>query len=123
VICVGGHSASFVAKAIIDHGEGAIDCVLRGEGEACVPPLLAAIEAGGDLAAVPGAVTMDGEGPPPGFVHSLDDLLPARDLVRHRRKYSSACSTRAPRSSSRAVAPGIARSAAPGRFTGAAIAC
>src|ERR1700736_1128861 len=87
VICVGGHSASFVAKAIIDHGEGAIDCVLRGEGEACVPPLLAAIEAGGDLAAVPGAVTMDGEGPPPGFVHSLDDLLPARDLLRHRRKY------------------------------------
>src|SRR5882757_8798229 len=87
VICVGGHSASFVAKAIIDHGEGAIDCVLRGEGEACVPPLLAAIEARGDLTAVPGAVTEDGEGPPPGFVHSLDDLLPARDLLRHRRKY------------------------------------
>src|ERR1700693_2590831 len=33
-ICVGGHSASFVASAIIAHGEGAIDCVLRGEGEA-----------------------------------------------------------------------------------------
>src|SRR6195256_2106418 len=87
VICVGGHSASFVAKAIIDHGEGAIDCVLRGEGEACVPPLLAAIEARADLTAVPGAVTEDGEGPPPGFVHSLDDLLPARDLLRHRRRY------------------------------------
>src|SRR5947208_9725916 len=87
VICVGGHSASFVAKAILEHGEGAIDCVLRGEGEACMPPLLAAIETGADLAAVPGAVTMDGEGPPPGFVHSLDDLLPARDLLRHRRKY------------------------------------
>src|SRR6185436_9450998 len=28
-----------------------------------------------------------GEGPPPGFVHSLDDLMPARDLLRHRRKY------------------------------------
>src|SRR5207248_9394467 len=87
VICVGGHSASFVAKAILDHGEGAVDCVLRGEGEACVPPLLAAIEAHTDLAAVPGAVTEDGEGPPPGFVHSLDTLLPARDLLRHRRKY------------------------------------
>src|SRR6266851_5799386 len=48
VICVGGHSASFVAPAI---------------------------------------VTADGEGPPPGFVHSLDNLLPARDLVRHRHKY------------------------------------
>src|SRR5205085_4304754 len=87
VVCVGGHSASFVGKAIIEHGEGAIDCVLRGEGEACMPPLLAAIETGADLAAVPGAVTADGEGPPPGFVHSLDTLLPARHLLRHRRKY------------------------------------
>jgi hopanoid C-3 methylase len=86
-ICVGGHSASFVATAIIEHAEGAIDCVLRGEGEAGMPALLAAIEAGGGLAAVPGAVTADGEGPPPGFVHSLDTLLPARDLVCHRRKY------------------------------------
>src|SRR5437868_8153546 len=87
VICVGGHSASFVAKAILEHGEGAVDCVLRGEGEAGVPPLLAAIEAGTDLATVPGAVTASGEGPPPSFVHSLNDLLPARDLLRHRRKY------------------------------------
>jgi hopanoid C-3 methylase HpnR len=86
-ICVGGHSASFVAKAIIEHGEGAIDCVLRGEGEAGMPLLLAAIEAGSDLAKVPGAVTGSGEGPPPGFAHSLDTLLPARDLLRHRRKY------------------------------------
>src|SRR5205823_5741868 len=87
VICVGGHSASFIAKAIIEDGEGAVDCVLRGEGEAGMPLLLAAIEAGTDLAAVPGAVTASGEGPAPGFIHSLDDLLPARDLVRHRRKY------------------------------------
>jgi hopanoid C-3 methylase len=86
-ICVGGHSASFVAAALIDHGGGAIDCVIRGEGEAAVPALLAAIEAGDDLAKVPGAVTADGQGPAPGFVHSLDDLLPARDLLRHRRKY------------------------------------
>src|SRR6266567_4681450 len=35
----------------------------------------------------PGAVTASGEGPAPGFVHSLDTLLPARDLVRHRHKY------------------------------------
>jgi hopanoid C-3 methylase HpnR len=86
-ICVGGHSASFVADALIQHGEGAIDCVVRGEGEAAVPLLLAAIGAGGDLTVVPGAVTAAGQGPTPGFVHSLDDLLPARDLVRHRRKY------------------------------------
>src|SRR6185312_1805531 len=86
-ICVGGHSASFVADALVAHGEGAIDCVVRGEGEAAVPALLAAIEAGGDLAAVPGAVTAGGRGPAPVFVESLDDLLPARDLLRHRRKY------------------------------------
>jgi hopanoid C-3 methylase HpnR len=86
-ICVGGHSASFVAPALIEHGEGAIDCVIRGEGEAAVPPLLAAIEAGSDLADVPGAITATGQGAAPSFVHSLDDLLPARDLLRHRRKY------------------------------------
>jgi hopanoid C-3 methylase HpnR len=87
VICVGGHSASFIAGALLEHGEGAIDCVIRGEGEAAIPPLLTAIAAGSDLAAVPGAVTVEGSGPAPGFVNSLDDLLPARDLLRHRRKY------------------------------------
>jgi hopanoid C-3 methylase len=86
-IAVGGHSASFVADALIEHGEGAIDCVIRGEGEAAVPALLAAIADGDDLATVPGVVTAGGRGPAPGFVHSLDDLLPARDLLRHRRKY------------------------------------
>jgi hopanoid C-3 methylase HpnR len=86
-ICVGGHSASFTAGSIIEHGAGAIDCVLKGEGEAGMPMLLAAIEGGRDPITVAGAVTADGEGPPPGFVHSLDDLTPARDLLRHRRKY------------------------------------
>src|SRR3954451_19054461 len=86
-VCVGGHSASFVAPAILEHGGGAINCVLRGEGEDGFPPLLAAIEAGRDITEIPGVVTEAGEGPPPGFVHSLDTLLPARDLLRHRRKY------------------------------------
>jgi hopanoid C-3 methylase HpnR len=87
-ICVGGHSASFTARAIVEHGEGAIDCVLKGEGEAGIVKLLEAVD--GDRAAVaevPGAVTLDGEGPPPGFVHDLDALTPARDLLRHRNKY------------------------------------
>src|SRR4029077_7415808 len=79
--------ASFVADALIQHGDGAIDCVVRGEGEAAIPPLFAPPGAGRNLAAVPGAVTASGRGPAPGFVHSLDDLLPARDLLRHRRKY------------------------------------
>jgi hopanoid C-3 methylase len=87
-ICVGGHSASFTAQAIVEHGEGAVDCVLKGEGEAGIVKLLEAVE--GDrnaIAKVPGAVCADGEGPAPAFVHSLDDLKPARDLLRHRRKY------------------------------------
>ena len=86
-VCVGGHSASFTASAIITHAEGAIDCVLRGEGEASLPLLLEAVEAGADPGGVPGAVTAAGQGPPPKFVNSLDDLTPARDLLRHRRKY------------------------------------
>ena len=86
-VCVGGHSASFTAAALIEHGEGAIDCVIKGEGEASMPLLLRALEGKEDLATVPGAVTAAGEGPPPGFVNSLDDLMPARDLLRHRRKY------------------------------------
>ena len=45
-ICVGGHSALFTAAAMIEHSAGAIDCVVKGEGEATVPLLLAAIEAG-----------------------------------------------------------------------------
>jgi hopanoid C-3 methylase len=79
-VCVGGHSASFVAAAILAHAAGAIDCVLKGEGEAAMPSLLSAAAGGGGLATVPGVVTADGEGPAPVFVGSLDDLVPARDL-------------------------------------------
>jgi hopanoid C-3 methylase len=86
-ICVGGHSASFTAEAIIDHSAGAVDCVLKGEGEAAVPLLLAAIEAGTAITTVPGAVTAGGSGPPPVFVQSLGEVMPARDLLRHRGKY------------------------------------
>jgi hopanoid C-3 methylase HpnR len=87
-ICVGGHSASFTAAEIINHGAGAIDCVLKGEGEAAIAQLIEAAGSGrASITAVPGAVTAKGEGPAPIFVHSLDDILPARDLLRHRRKY------------------------------------
>ncbi len=87
-VCVGGHSASFTARAIIDHGEGAIDCVLKGEGEPGIVKLLEVVEGDRDaVAKAPGVVTADGEGPAPAFVHSLDEVRPARDLLRHRRKY------------------------------------
>ena len=85
-IFAGGHSISFTAEEILEHGEGAIDCVLKGEGEASVAALLDA-SADGDFRHVPGAVTSDGHGPPPAFVASLDDLAPARDLLSNRRRY------------------------------------
>jgi hopanoid C-3 methylase HpnR len=87
-ILVGGHSASFVAQEFLEHGEGTIDCVLKGEGDAAIPQLLLAVAH--DRRAVtkiPGVTTLDGEGPPPRFVESLDELRPARDLLRHRHKY------------------------------------
>ena len=87
-VFVGGHSASFVAKDFLEHGDGAIDCVLKGEGEGAVPKLLLAVEHDRQaITKVPGVVTLDGEGPPPQFIASLDDIRPARDLLRHRRKY------------------------------------
>jgi hopanoid C-3 methylase HpnR len=84
---VGGHSVSFIAADLLRHAEGAVDCVLKGEGEAGVGPLLAAAETGADLTTVPGVVTLDGEGPQPGFVASLDDIRPARSLLKRRRSY------------------------------------
>ena len=88
LVVVGGHSASFVAQELLDHGAGAIDCVLRGEGEVAIAGLLAAYEEDrGSLKAIPGAVALDGQGPAPRFIMNLDNLHPARDLLRHRHKY------------------------------------
>jgi hopanoid C-3 methylase len=42
-VFVGGHSGSFIADELLEHGDGAIDCVLRGEGEIGTPLLLAAV--------------------------------------------------------------------------------
>ncbi|MGE5213361.1 MAG: B12-binding domain-containing radical SAM protein, partial [Nitrospirota bacterium] len=42
-ICVGGHSVSFIPKEILQHADGAVDCVLIGEGETAIPGLLDAI--------------------------------------------------------------------------------
>jgi hopanoid C-3 methylase HpnR len=87
-VFVGGHSASFTADEFLQHAEGALDCALTGEGEATVAQVLeAARQDRKALLKVPGVVTLDGHGPPPLFVKHLDDLLPARDLLRHRRKY------------------------------------
>jgi hopanoid C-3 methylase HpnR len=85
-VFAGGHSVSFVAEQVIGHADGAIDCVLKGEGETGIPALLAALP---DRAfgGVPGAVTAAGTGRPPKMLHSLDDHLPARHLGGRRNKY------------------------------------
>jgi len=86
-VFVGGHSASFVADGLLAHADGAIDCVIRGEGEAITPRVLEAFAAGGGLATLPGVVTADGSGPPPLLISDLDEMKPARHLARRRRKY------------------------------------
>jgi hopanoid C-3 methylase HpnR len=88
-VFAGGHSASFIARDLLDHGDGAIDCVLKGECESSIGPLLEAAASGdaGALLLVPGVIAADGSGPPAAYVKSLDDLVAARDLLRHRRKY------------------------------------
>ncbi len=85
-IFVGGHSASFIANDLIDHARGAIDCVVRGEGEAITPRLLEEVP-GGSLESLPGIVTPNGSGPHPTLISSLDEHLPARDLARKRNRY------------------------------------
>jgi hopanoid C-3 methylase HpnR len=86
----GGHSVSFIAGHVLEQAKGALDAVLRGEGEASAPLLAEALAQGapkGGLGEVPGAVTVEGEGPPPRLVSSLDDDLPARDIGGRRRRY------------------------------------
>jgi hopanoid C-3 methylase HpnR len=85
-VFVGGHSASFIPHELLHHAQGAIDCVIRGEGEAIVPQLLEAIS-DKHLEVLPGVVTPNGAGPQPVLLDNLDKHLPARDLARKRHKY------------------------------------
>ena len=87
-VFVGGHSASFTADEILEHAEGAIDCVVRGEVEEILPHVLGAARDGeAALRTLPGVVTRRGAGPPPAMIRDLDRLIPARDLLAKRRKY------------------------------------
>ena len=91
VVFLGGHSVSFIAEHVLDQAGGAVDVVLRGEGEDVAVLLLERVAAGHTdaetLSEVPGAVTAAGGGPPPQMAHDLDDVLPARDIGGRRRKY------------------------------------
>jgi hopanoid C-3 methylase HpnR len=82
----GGHSVSFVAEDVLGQAEGTVDAVVRGEGETAIGRLLEAVRDGG-LETVPGVVSPAGRGPAPVALHSIDLPLPARDLMRRRRRY------------------------------------
>ncbi|MGQ9588895.1 MAG: hopanoid C-3 methylase HpnR [Planctomycetota bacterium] len=85
-IFAGGHMASFVPEEVLGHGEGAIDCVVRGEGEETARRLVAACgDAGWER--LPGVFSLRGSGPPAPLLKDLDLYRPARDLTRRRHKY------------------------------------
>src|SRR5437867_2267099 len=86
-VLVGGHSASFVAAELLAHADGAIDCVVRGEGEAVAPHVLEAFAGGPPLASLPGVVTAAGAGAAPLLVPDLAEHPPARQLAGRRRRY------------------------------------
>ncbi len=87
-ILIGGHSSSFTADELLEHSEGKIDAILKGEGESGLPLLLRAIrEDRENVHWVPGIVTMKGAGEQPTFVADLDNLSSARDLIKYRKKY------------------------------------
>ena len=85
-IFAGGHSGSFIADELLEHAAGALDALVRGEGELITPRLLEAV---GDprISTLPGVVTPDGAGPLPTMLDDIDRFPPARDLTRRRRKY------------------------------------
>jgi hopanoid C-3 methylase HpnR len=87
-VFVGGHTASFIPFELLQHARGAIDCVVRGEGEMAAPRLLEEVPHGRfDL--VPGVVSARGAGAAPALIPAseLDVYAPARDLLRRRRRY------------------------------------
>lgn len=85
-IFLGGHSISFIADHVLEQADGAVDAVVRGEGEVIIAQLLEAAR-DGQVHKLPGVVTAEGHGPAPLMLSSLDDCPPARDLTRRRNKY------------------------------------
>ncbi|WP_054032726.1 B12-binding domain-containing radical SAM protein [Desulfatitalea tepidiphila] len=83
-IVMGGHHPSVLPEAVMRHP--AVDFVLRGDGEATLPPLARALRDGGDLETVAGLVRRGPKGAliasPPAVVDDLNGLpLPAFDLL------------------------------------------
>src|SRR5262249_55835224 len=85
-VFAGGHSGSFIAEELLEHGGGALDAFVRGEGEVITPRLLEAVR-DPPPSALPRALPPPGAGPPPTMLDDLDRFQPARDLTRRRNKY------------------------------------
>ena len=87
-VFVGGHTASFIPHELLRDSEGAIDCVVRGEGEVTAARLLQEVP-GGRFDQVPGVVSGRGSGSAPALLpeSDLDVCWPARDLLGQRRRY------------------------------------
>jgi hopanoid C-3 methylase HpnR len=87
-VFVGGHTASFIPHELLEDSAGAIDCVVRGEGEITAPRLLEEVP-DGRPDQVPGVVSARGSGPAPPLLSEseLDACRPARDLLARPRRY------------------------------------
>src|SRR5260370_4516242 len=57
LVFVGGHSASFTAREILAHAGGAIDCVVKGEGEEIAARILDPWPARQELPTLPASAT------------------------------------------------------------------
>jgi anaerobic magnesium-protoporphyrin IX monomethyl ester cyclase len=82
---IGGVHAHFMYEEVLLGDGDAVDFVLRGEGEITAPELMRCLDEGGDCSTVAGiAFLRDGvvhATPARPFVHDLDTLIPAWDLV------------------------------------------
>ncbi len=85
-VFAGGHSVSFIGEHVLEQSAGGLDAVVRGEGEVITPLLLDAVRDGA-VHDLPGVITRDGHGPAPLKLGSIDEVPPARDLMRRRRRY------------------------------------
>jgi hopanoid C-3 methylase len=83
-IFFGGHSISFIASEVLEQADGAVDCIIEGEGEITAPAMLAQLP---HVAGMPGVSTTAGRGPRPSLQTDINRHRPARDLTRKRRKY------------------------------------
>ncbi|HEY7119915.1 MAG TPA: cobalamin B12-binding domain-containing protein [Tepidisphaeraceae bacterium] len=83
-VFVGGHSVSFIAQEVLQHGDGAIDAIVQGEGEITTPRMLAAVP---NVDGMPGVTTLNATGPRPTLRADINESRPARELTRKRHKY------------------------------------